>query len=300
MSIVPSNLFSLRGDPFYQLVEEITSEDIKDLLKIQKISTAQCFLNTNPLDFLNIICDDPSILQLQNRLSFRLADDNRLVLAGVNGDLVYLTELCKMYNNDNEKHQSSRFDLNRSIHIIQDSSSVATTASSVSTVSQMSILSIEDHRDYLTQQIKAWWEENRHQYHLENHQYSDPQDYQLIIATDSASIMCSCRQKINLPFPKERSHYQLSNFYKHLKMNKKCTAIKRKRLLSDCDEQLNDEDDKLNDDYDEHVDLSSASVSASASSTSSRQLRTTLKQIDQRKTEPSINRSFYRLKRRRL
>lgn len=174
---------------------------------------------------MSIICDDPSILQLQNRLSFRLADDNRLVLAGVNGDLVYLTELFKMYNNDNEKQQSSRFDLRRSIHIIQDSSSVATTASSVSPVSQMSILSIEDHRDYLTQQIKAWWEENRHQYHLENRQYNDPQNYQLIISTDSASIMCSCRQKINLPFPKGRSHYQSSNFYKHLKMNKKCTAI---------------------------------------------------------------------------
>ena len=61
ISIIPPDAFSLRGDAFYSLVEELTSKDIEDLLRIQKISNARCFLNTNPLAFFDIDSNDPSV-----------------------------------------------------------------------------------------------------------------------------------------------------------------------------------------------------------------------------------------------
>ena len=69
-----------------------------DLLLMQRISTARFFLNTNPLDVLNIRTDDPLIVGPQNLLSFRLANGNHAVLAGINGDVRYLTELLSMYS----------------------------------------------------------------------------------------------------------------------------------------------------------------------------------------------------------
>lgn len=106
LSVVPSDVFSLRGEPFYQFIEEITSEDIKDLLEIQKISTARCFLETNPLDFLNLRIEDPVVIRLQDRLCFRLSNESHVVLAGVNGDLHYLTELLSMYSMESDSQRN--------------------------------------------------------------------------------------------------------------------------------------------------------------------------------------------------
>ena len=43
LSTMPTDALSLRGDVFYSLVEELTSKDIEDLFRIQKISNARCF-----------------------------------------------------------------------------------------------------------------------------------------------------------------------------------------------------------------------------------------------------------------
>ena len=50
-SVIPVDVFSSKGDAFYTFVRQSTSEDIEDLLRIQRISTARSFLNTNPLAF---------------------------------------------------------------------------------------------------------------------------------------------------------------------------------------------------------------------------------------------------------
>jgi hypothetical protein len=90
--------------------------------------------------------------------------------------------------------------------------------------------SASKHRVYLTEQIDAWWEKHWHEYRLENHPMIEPDDYELIIDDTSATVKCSCGQNINLPFPKDRPHYQLSNFYKHLTQTDQCTTIQQKRV----------------------------------------------------------------------
>ena len=97
ISMMPTDAFSLRGDAFYSLVEELTSKDVEDLLKIQKISNARCFLNTNSLAFFDIHSDNPFIVDLQDRLSIKTLNDKRAVLAGVQGYLRYLQQLFNSF-----------------------------------------------------------------------------------------------------------------------------------------------------------------------------------------------------------
>ena len=52
------------------------------------------------------------------------------------------------------------------------------------------------------------------------------------------------QKKMNLPLPRERKHYQLSNFYKHLTRNDQCDVIKRKG--SAVEEHVDEESDDVN------------------------------------------------------
>ena len=238
LSIVPSNVFSLRGEPFYRFIQEITSEDIKDLLEIQRISTARCFLQTNPLGFLDLRSEDPLIIHLQNRLCFRLSNEGHVVRAGVIGDLRYLAELLSTYSMESNKQRNVQSEYDPPIQTNEGDDALTTATPSVPPVPESSI---EEHRYYINEQLKSWWEKNREKHQFKSHQLIDSQDYQLIITTDSASILCSCRVKINLSSPKDRSSYQLSNFYKHLIKSRKCKKMREQRISSEFQEDKNDD-----------------------------------------------------------
>ena len=98
-----------------------------------------------------------------------------------------------------------------------------------------------EQRAHLKQQIEFWWEKYRSENRLESYEISEPDDYALILTNDSASVKCSCKVRINLSMLKERVHYQLSNFYKHLTQNDHCIVIKRKSTASESE----DDDDSL-------------------------------------------------------
>jgi hypothetical protein len=244
LSVVPRDVFSVKSDAFYTLVRELTSEDVEDLLKIQRISTARSLLNTNPLTFFDLETDETLINELQNRLSYKMMDGKRLVLAGINADILYLKKLLKVYSVKGEKRRvntATPTNDDRSSSPIQTRK---TTSSCVLVVqSEVNRLSMNDHRQYLSQQIKTWWEKHRNDYDLENHSLKEPDDYVLIIDRNSAIIKYSCNRRITLPLPKERKCYQLSNFYKHLMRSDKCTVIKRKCDASETDGSGDDNND---------------------------------------------------------
>ena len=290
LSIVPFNVFSLRGEPFYQFIQEITSADVKDLLKIQKISTAQCFLNTNPFDFLNISSDDPWIIELQDRLSFKLVNGNHVVLAGIDGDVHYLTELLSMYSVEINK-EITESGSNRSIETSKEADESTTTTLPTGSVSLPLILSIEEHRHYINEQIKSWWEKNRQKLQCENYPIVDDRDYRLIINANSASIMCSCGIQINLSCPKDRCYYQLSNFYKHLINNRKCKTIREQRISSRPRLEINDDD---------HPDCLSCPSSPTTPTKEVRESRSTSIQNYHHQMEQSTGGSSLRSKRKRI
>lgn len=231
LSVVPTDVFSLRGNAFYELLERITSEDIKDLLKIQRISTARCFLDTNPLAFFDLHCDDPLIVQIQNRLSFKIENNINVVYAGVVADLRYLKRLFETFLMKHAKEHNKQVDRNITIDSSQSNPSTTMTPLAVPVHSpQISNLSATEHHDYLTKQIDSWWETHRSQYDLENSRLIESDDYQLNIKNDSVIVKCSCKRNIRLSLLNSRRHYQLSNFYKHLTQSSHCTIIRRKQM----------------------------------------------------------------------
>jgi hypothetical protein len=240
LSTMPTDALSLREDAFYSLVEELTSTDIEDLFRIQKISNARCFLNTNSLAFFDINSDDPSVIQLQDRLSIKVLNSKRAVLAGVHGYVHYLQELFNLFLMK-KKNKRTKSNISTTVrnHLHQvPSTPMPTTPLSVDS-STATASSNTDHHDYLNEKIKFWWEKNRDLFNLENYALTEPDDYQIIINNKSAFVECCCNKKINIPMVTGRKYYQLSNFYKHLTQNTQCTAIERKRSKTESD---NDDD----------------------------------------------------------
>ena len=184
---VPTNVFSLRGDAFYSLVEELTSKDMEELPRIQKISNVRCFLNKNPLAFFDINSDDPPIIQLQNRLSFKVKNSKNVVLAGVHG---YLRYLQKLFDSLLMKKKNKRINPDNSTATNKLLHQVPSTGMQISSLpidsSTTADLSTIDHHNYLNHKIKSWWEKSRNQYGLENHLLTEPDDYQIIIKDKSA------------------------------------------------------------------------------------------------------------------
>ena len=170
VSILPGNIFNLKGNVFYTLVPEVTSNDIENLLKVQRISSARCFLNTNPLTCLDLQADEPSIIKLQARLSYRTADGQKDVLAGIVADILCLKQLLTLFLMTDEKKRISCTDSTATAERPSSIITRRTTSSRISVVrSGTNELSIDDHRKYLNRKIKSWWEKDRNDYKLENY-----------------------------------------------------------------------------------------------------------------------------------
>lgn len=237
ISILPDNVFDLKGGAFYSLVAELTSDDIEDLLKLQRISSVRCFLNTNPLTLLDLQTDDQSVIELQARLSYRSADGKIVVLAGIIADIFYLKQLFKLVLVEQDKKKINHDNSTTTAERPSSNINKRTTTNRISTVRSKNIeFSTDDHRRYINQQIASWWIGNRDNYDLDNHLLQETDDYELIINRDSTIIKCSCNQNIRLPLPAGRKYYQLSNFYKHLKGNDQCNVISKKCSTSEADD----------------------------------------------------------------
>ena len=156
LSVLPTNVFSLRGDAFYSLVEELTSNDIEELLRMQKISNPHCFMNTNPLTFFDINSDDPSVLQLQSRLSFKGIDQKNIVLAGIRGYIRYLQELFDslLMKQINKRNDSNNFRTTNTLLNSISSSAVQTPALTFDS-STTTDLSTIDHHSFLLKKSKT-------------------------------------------------------------------------------------------------------------------------------------------------
>ena len=229
LSMVPADIFNLRGDAFYALVKELTSDDVEELLRLQRIATARCFLNTNPLGIFNLNTDDQSITQVQNRLSFKTAANKHVVLAGVDGDILYLKQLLNTFLMKNKRNKTTTLLTAPRIDHSQHTSPTATTM--IYTAADplaRTALSIVEHRDSLRQQIETWCRKYCNQNQCPDDPLVEPDDYELAVTDKSAHVKCSCGQQISLHLLKDRVRYQLSHFYKHLTQNYKCTTITRK------------------------------------------------------------------------
>ena len=88
------------------------------------------------------------------------------------------------------------------------------------------------HRTFLKTSLDEWINKNKSNLNLSHENLIEDTDYKLILlfnqASQEAFITCSCGVRINLP--KERQHFSLSNYYKHIK-TKRCTMMKNKKKI---------------------------------------------------------------------
>lgn len=88
----------------------------------------------------------------------------------------------------------------------------------------------KDHYEFLTKALDDWFLKNKFKLNLAKDKLIEGTDYKLNLSLNQGSnevvILCSCGVRINLP--KERIHFSLSNYYKHIKTSK-CTMMKKKR-----------------------------------------------------------------------
>jgi hypothetical protein len=193
------------------------------------------------LGFFDVNSEDPSVIQLQSRLSFKVTNSKNVVLAGVQRHLRYLRELFesllmkKKFKQTNSGNSTATDNLPNQV----PSTAMQNSSLPIDSSTTANLFNI-DHQNYLNQKIKSWWEKNRDQYNLEDYVLTEPDDYQIILGEKSAVIKCCCNKKINIPMLNGRKHYQLSNFSKHLTQNGQCTVIERKRARTESD---SDDDD---------------------------------------------------------
>ncbi|CAF4818226.1 unnamed protein product, partial [Rotaria sp. Silwood2] len=95
VSVLPDDIFTYCGDKFFQLVHTLVGNNIVDILKIQSINSTQSFINTK--DVLAIFqLDCPDLLQIKERLCFKLSNGNFIIKIGIKSSLKYLTAIFKL------------------------------------------------------------------------------------------------------------------------------------------------------------------------------------------------------------
>ncbi|CAF1603558.1 unnamed protein product, partial [Didymodactylos carnosus] len=125
-------------------------------------------------------------------------------------------------------------------------SSIITTSSNIST--NLASPTETQHCKYIKMTIDEWYDKNKQSLSLDNSKLDEPDNYKLVIpninGTLDASITCQYGSLIKLF--RNRTYFQLSNFYNHLKSDK-CTIIKSKQQQKLSDDNNNNNQNDTND-----------------------------------------------------
>jgi hypothetical protein len=240
-SVLPANLLELKDDAFYNLVQEITSSDEAELLRVQSIRSVHCFMRINVLNFFHLDSDD--LVPLQSRLAHKKADGKYAVHLGIRGSIIYLTELFNGFKK--QKPKETQTNGNTSVEAgnltvaskdpipSQNTSIPESTASVASPLLRRSptktVISSSEHRTHVKHNVQVWWNNVRGKHGLADQTLLEPNDYKLVVTDNSVSIICSCGTSIILRCPSGRKHYQLSNYYQHVVGSERCDLITRKQ-----------------------------------------------------------------------
>ncbi|CAF4935125.1 unnamed protein product, partial [Rotaria sp. Silwood1] len=117
-SILPTNIFSLHDQKFYDIVIQVTgSQGIVDLLKAQGINNISAFLLTSDI-FEILTWDADEFIDLHKRCSIELRNNTFMIRPGLKANVEYLRELFTKKNEEyakelkhKQQQQQHRFSL---------------------------------------------------------------------------------------------------------------------------------------------------------------------------------------------
>ena len=258
-SILPKNIFSLHDQNFYDVVIQVTgSQGIVDLLKAQGINNISAFLLT-PDVFEILAWDADELIDLHRRCSIELRNNIFMIRPGLKANVEYLRELFTKKNEEYAKElkhkqhqQQHKFffppissDLpstgTSTTDTSNNSNSFSSTTSNFST--PLTTTTSDDPKQVIINTIEKWSIENVELFSNHDFVLTEGVHYDLIIQnTNDVFIQCKCNEK--LVVSRQKSKFLLSNYYRHLRDNQKCTLMKKLKNLKINDEQQ----EQINDD----------------------------------------------------
>jgi len=93
-SVLPDDIFSLKGESFFHIVRSLVGEVISDILEIQLIDSAENLLHTN--DIFDIFkYDSEDLEEIKLKSCFKMRNGEYIVRIGVTNNMKYLKMLLK-------------------------------------------------------------------------------------------------------------------------------------------------------------------------------------------------------------
>lgn len=116
-SQLPSDIFMLRNDAFFRFIHSLVGEGLCDLLRIQLINSAEILLST--ADVFDIFkYDSPQLDQLKEKYFFKLRNGQFTIKPGIASSLLYLTQLLRMKQEQQQPTTEDRQQRNRGYEFI--------------------------------------------------------------------------------------------------------------------------------------------------------------------------------------
>ena len=226
-SVISSNIFNYHDDEFYSFIGQLTGLEEAGFLKVQGIRTVNSFLRIeNVFDVLTI--DAEEINNIKKDICFMLNDNTYIIKSGIKVSFEYLRdlfprkqkEMCKNINHDNSNISDTPSPMIPTPEITPNESTTMKTTTTTTTTTTASI-NVVDHRSSIIQAIDEWCLRHGNELNIPGLKLIDGCDYFLSLpsyGSDFVHIRCACRASAKLL--RQGSHFQLSNYYRHLKTKK--------------------------------------------------------------------------------
>lgn len=246
--VLPPDALSTKDQLFYALVERLTSSEVSEILKIQRINSVNTFLLCKNIPE-SILLPSKAFNAIREATSAKLDlqdDDSYVVHIGIIGQIDYLTELFRKKQLQCAKSLSKDKCSTRltsapdnlpstSTNPISTNDSAisnhSTTLATIPTVTKNStVVSVSsatnDARSKIIRIIDKWVISQKKETTTNNIQLVDGVHYSLQLSAlyDAVTMICQCKTRI-LIHKNADGGYSLSNVYKHWKTSKKCDTV---------------------------------------------------------------------------
>ncbi|CAF1245692.1 unnamed protein product [Rotaria sordida] len=232
-SRLPDDILSYTDQRFYDFVESFLGKLHSRLLAQLHISSVPCFLLTeNPCAIFNMDIDDEILEKLSKEICVKLKNNQFIVKPGIENSFKCLKQLLSKKTEEKlkKKRKGQQRSTNLGNTISTQSSSFSSASISLSqplsATNSLSLLTLDEHRQYLLNLIQQWCIDNKSSLQLNQLELKEGVDFTFFFLTVNdgleATVECKCGSKISLG--KNLDKIQLSNFYKHLK-DTKCSNI---------------------------------------------------------------------------
>ncbi|CAF1408714.1 unnamed protein product [Adineta steineri] len=280
---LPTNVFDLQHDDFYNFVEHQSGIVQANILKVQLISDAITFLECNdPTEILQH--NGEKLIDLKHKACIITNGGVCIVLAGIVASFKTLKKrLIKKIDEDNKKNK----------YIITDP------ATSINAPIVNRLISNDEQRNHIITTINNWFTSRRDEFRLKHDAMLEENiNYQIQFKNinkdnESATIICGCGTRAALTRSKNTGYYQMSNYYRHVE---RCTCTMMLEKVDDTPDRENV--DEENDDNNDNNTNSNNSDAATQSPSIERNHNKT--SLQKRRAPAATTTTSRRSKRRRV